>query len=151
MDDLVDRLAALPTEALSGADGWPEIETRVRGSRVGRRGRPRWMGVAAAAVIFAAGAAGGFMARGVSSTPTAGSMDEALLLAAEVQRTGTQYVAALAAFASAVDSLPRNARAQGRDAAIATLFGAATELAALDGGVGRLVIPLSAEATTVRF
>jgi hypothetical protein len=147
MDDLVDRLGALPTDAVSGADGWPEIEARirVRGRRSG------WIRVAAAAVIFVAGATGGFMARGASTTLGAGSIDEALLLAAEVQRTGTEYVAALAAFASVVDSLPVNARAQGRDAAIATLFGAATELAALDGGAERLVIPLNAAATRVRF
>ncbi len=60
MDDLVDRLGALPTEAVSGADGWPEIEVRIRRSRVGRRRRPAWMGAAAAAVIFVAGATGGF-------------------------------------------------------------------------------------------
>lgn len=147
MDDLVDRLGALPTEAEAGVDGWPEIEERIQD----RGRRSTWMKAAAAVLIFAAGATGGFVARGpVSIEP--GSIDEALQLATEVQRTGTEYVAALAAFAAVVDSLSVDARAQGRDAAIATLFGAATELAALDGGTNGLLIPMNpADTHRVRF
>lgn len=142
MDDLIERLAALPNEADPGTDGWPGIERRI-----GRRGvRARWIRAAAAVVIFGAGAAGGFMARGASDAPEPGSIDAALVLAAEVQRTGSEYVAALAAFAAVVDTLSADARIQGRDAAIATLFGAAQELAALDGGRSSIVVPVRREA-----
>lgn len=147
MDDLTDRLAALPTEADPGTDHWPAIEARLR--------RPRpvgWMKVAAAIALFAAGASGGFFARGSLEAPAPGSIDEALVLAAEVQRTGSEYVAALAAFAAVVDSLSTDARSQGRDAAIATLFGAANELAALSGGADGWVIPVDlAGSNRVRF
>lgn len=148
MDDLTDRLGALPKSADPGGEGWPEIE-----SRIGRfRHRAGWMKAAAAVLIFGAGALGGFTVRGAPETAEAGSIDEALLFAAEVQRTGTEYVAALAAFAAVVDSLSIDARAQGRDAAIATLFGAATELAALDGGTDGFLIPLnSVDTNRVRF
>ena len=148
MDDLTDRLAALPTEADPGTDGWPAIEARLRR----RRGAGAWMKAAAAVALFAAGAGGGFLARGSLDAPPTGSIDEALILAAEVQRTGTEYVAALAAFAAVVDSLSADARAQGRDAAIATLFGAANELAALSGGADGWVVPVNTmDANRVRF
>jgi hypothetical protein len=147
MDDLTDRLAALPSEADSGTDGWPAIEARLRSHR-----RTGWLKVAAAVALFAAGAGGGFFARGTLEAPSPGSIDEALVLASEVQRTGTEYVAALAAFAAVVDSLSVDVRSQGRDAAIATLFGAANELAALSGGADGWVIPVDlAGANRVRF
>jgi hypothetical protein len=148
MDDLLERLGALPKEADPGTDGWPAIEDHIRGAHRERR----WVKAAAAIVIFAAGATGGFFARGGAPAPDAGSIDEALLLAVEVQRTGSEYVAALSAFADVVDDLSVDVRAQGRDAAIATLFGAATELAALDGGTDGLLIPRNRlDANRVRF
>ena len=139
MNDLIDRLGALPTEADPGTDGWPGIERRIRLRGLGAG----WVRAAAAVLIFAAGAAGGFLARGAAAAPEPGSIDEALLLAAEVQRTGSEYVAALAAFAAVIDTLSADARVQGRDAAIATLFGAAHELAALDGGRSPVLIPVN--------
>jgi hypothetical protein len=147
MDELTERLAALPTEADPGTDGWPAIEARLQDRR-----RTGWLKVAAAVALFAAGASGGFLVRGTLEAPQPGSIDEALVLAAEVQRTGSEYVAALAAFAAVVDSLSVDVRSQGRDAAIATLFGAANELAALSGGADGWVIPVDfADASRVRF
>jgi hypothetical protein len=62
-------------------------------------------------------------------------------------------VAALAAFTSMVDSLSADARAQGRDAAVATLFGAATQLASLTGAGASSVPPAAGGANLekVRF
>jgi hypothetical protein len=104
-------------------------------------------------VIFAAGGLGGFLMadRGPGAEPAA-AIDEALALAAEVQRTGTEYVAALAAFAAVVDSLSADARTQGRDAAIATLFGAASELVAMGGPPADVLVPMNGVGRSpVRF
>ena len=132
MDELIDRLGALPTETEPGEDGWPAIRARIEPRR---SPRTWWKQAAAAAVIFVAGLTGGFLAAKSEGVPSS-SIDEALTLAAEVQRTGTEYVAALAAFSAVIDSLSADARTQGRDAAIATLFGAASELAAFGGDPG---------------
>ena len=148
LEGIVERLNALPTEAASGTDGWPDLVARLEA-----RNRVRtWRRAAAAIVIFGAGAAGGFFLRPAADAPEPGTMDEALALAAEVQRTGSEYIAALAAFAAVVDSLSNDARSQGRDAAIATLFGAASELAALTGEPDGWVVPVrSNDRGRVRF
>ena len=78
-------------------------------------------------------------------------------LAAEVQRTGTEYVTALAAFAAVVDSLSEDVRIQGREAAIAALMGAAQEWGALrgtspdDNEIFKTVSSERDELATVRF
>lgn len=138
MEALVERLGALPRDAEEGEDGWPRVRARIA-SNGARRG---WTRAAAAVVIFAAGGLGGFLMadRGQERRSTA-AIDEALTLAAEVQRTGTEYVAALAAFAAVVDSISADVRAQGRDAAIATLFGAANELVAIGGPPDGVIVP----------
>ena len=138
MERLVERLGALPREAGSGTDGWPAVRARISPGG----GRSRWIRAAAATLIFAAGGLGGFLIgdRGGEAGPST-SIDQALTLAAEVQRTGTEYVAALAAFAAVVDSISADVRAQGRDAAIATLFGAAHELVAIGGPPDGVIIP----------
>jgi hypothetical protein len=129
-DELTERLANLPREAVVARDLWPGIEARMA---TGSWARGTLLQIAAAILIFVLGASGGFAA-GTRAGPGADrSIDGALQLATEVQRTGSEYVAALAAFTSMVDSLSADARAQGRDAAVATLFGAATQLASLTG------------------
>ncbi len=141
-DDLVERLGALPHEAAASRDLWPTISDRIwaddptslagpSGRASWYEGRRGWLQAAAALLIFATGAAGGFAAGREEREPPDATLDDALALAADVQRTGSEYVAALAALASVVDSLSLNARLQGRDVAVATLFGAATQLATL--------------------
>ncbi len=141
--DVVERLRTLPKEAAVSQDLWPTIRDRIAvggpTSTAGRStsryagryaGRRTWLRAAAALLIFATGAASG-LAVGREKQEPPPVLDDALALAAEVQRTGSEYVAALAAFASMVDSLSLDARLQGRDVAVATLFGAVTQLAAL--------------------
>lgn len=107
-----------------------------------RRGLPRsrwWLRAAASIGIFAAGAASGILTMRGADSASVGSAeglsgDEPLALAAEVQRTGSEYVAALAALTAADNSLPESARLQGRDVAWATLRGAVSHLAALGEG-----------------
>lgn len=154
LDDVrIGRLERLPGEADPSRDLWPEIATRIAGDawgggarseapaglrgpdavgRAARFGRGRWVQAAAAVAIFALGGIGGWAVTRPSAPPEEASIDQALALAAEVQRTGSEYVAALAAFVSVVDSLSGDVRSQGRDAAIATLYGASRELVALD-------------------
>lgn len=155
LESIIERLRELPREAEAGDDGWPAVRERIepRGLRA-VRAHPAWLRAAAAVVLFAAGGLGGFfIARPDDDMATSATrFDEALALAAEVQRTGTEYVAALAAFAAVVDSLSADVRAQGRDAAIATLFGAANELAVIGGAPDGVIVPVSAgDRRSMRF
>ena len=77
-------------------------------------------------------------------------------LATEVQRTGTEYVAALSAFAAIVDSISIDVRDQGRDVAFAALVGATEQWAVLtersiDADLLRTINRESNEPSTVRF
>jgi hypothetical protein len=129
----IPGLDQLPREAAPARDLWPEIETRLSDQPVPvRRRSPRFLRLAAAVVLFASGVAVGLV-WGRSTAPardaTAGVHARGPLApATEVQRAGTEYVAALAA-------LQRERRAevrgQGREAAFAAMFGAAHELARL--------------------
>jgi len=147
LGSILDRLRELPREAAAGDDGWQGVRERIDpGGPRGLWSRPAWLRAAAAVALFAAGGLGGFFiahSREDARAP-ASRFDEALALAAEVQRTGTEYVAALAAFAAVVDSLSADVRAQGRDAAIATLFGAANELAVIGGTPDGVIVPVTA-------
>lgn len=140
-DEWTERIAALPEAAEVVPEQWDAIRAALeaRTERAARRVSPaarggwsrRWLRVAAAVTLLAAGVAGGFAAGQRHAAAPRSPVDEAMELAAEVQRTGSEYVAALAAFTAVVDSLSDDVRLQGRDAAIATLVGAATELAVL--------------------
>lgn len=71
-------------------------------------------------------------------------------MAAEVQRTGTQYVTALASLRKLDDSATR---AQGREAAMSVLYGAAHELTRLspdDTGARQLLQTVSTTRSTAR-
>lgn len=146
-DERMERFAALPEAAEVVPEQWEAIRAAI-GPRTGRAARTEratgspvskargswtrpWVRVAAAVTLFAGGIAGGFAAGQRHAGTPRSSIDEAMALAADVQRTGSEYVAALAAFTAVVDSLSADVRLQGRDAAIATLVGAAAELAAL--------------------
>ena len=112
-----------------------------------------FFGVHDGLLVFGTGVAFGF----TRTTPAAPQPVSAINLAAEVQRTGTQYVTALAAFAAVVDSLSENVRLQGREAAITALLAAAQEWGTLRGtppGDNELFKTVSNErdrVVTVRF
>lgn len=132
----IPGLDQLPREAAPARDLWPEIETRLRDEPVPvQRRSPRFLRLAAAVVLFASGVAVGLVwSRSTAAVMPAADTTAAvhargpLAPATEVQRAGTEYVAALAA-------LQRERRAeirgQGREAAFAAMFGAAHELARL--------------------
>ena len=131
-DDIAERLGQLPVEAEPVNDLWPRVEARMgRSSRW--HGTDAFVQLAAASIIFAVGLGTGLAVGFTRSQPTQPESVYAMNLAAEVQRTGTEYVTALAAFASVVDSLSEDVRVQGRDAAIAALMAAAQEWGTLRG------------------
>jgi hypothetical protein len=125
--DLLRRLAALPREAEPDRDLWPGIAARLTAPvPIARPGRARWLVQAAAAVLlFAGGVAVGRHWEARPALPSQAQRDP-LAPAVEVQRTGTAYVAALRSLAEAPGS--PGIRAQGREAALSVLYGAAHEL-----------------------
>lgn len=120
----------LPREAAPDRDLWPEIQARLTALPVPvRRRSPLLLRLAAALLLFAGGVAVGHLwGRSSVEPPAAVQADSPLAPATEVQRAGTEYVAALAALRQE----PRaEVRGQGREAAFAAMFGAAHELARL--------------------
>lgn len=131
-EELAGRLRELPGEAEPARDLWPEIAARITARELPRpeaasASRRRWTGfflrTAAALAIFAGGV---WVGRGTveapAGIPRAGS--DPLSTAAEVQRAGSQYIAALSSLRS-IEGQPLD---QGREAALSTLYGAAYEL-----------------------
>lgn len=123
------EITRLPREAAPARDLWPEIEARLGQSVPVRRRRPRFLRLAAAVLLFASGVTvGQVWSRPPAETPAVVKAQDPLAPATEVQRAGTEYVAALAALRRE----PRaEVRGQGREAAFAAMFGAAHELAGL--------------------
>jgi len=102
---------------------------------------------AAALLLFASGVLVGQRwadARG-AETPVRASHDP-LRAAVEVQRTGTEYVAALRVLAERGDG--QEERKQGREAALSTLYGAAHELVRLAPGDAGATSILQSVSTT---
>jgi hypothetical protein len=131
-DDIpeIPGLGQLPREAAPARDLWPEIETRLSTQSIPIRRRSPWfLRLAAAVLLFASGVAVGHVwGRASAEPPAALQAQGPLAPATEVQRAGTEYVAALAA----LQREPRpEVRGQGREAAFAAIFGAAHELARL--------------------
>jgi hypothetical protein len=130
-DDIPDipEIAQLPREALPARDLWPEIEARLGQPVPVPRRSSALLRLAAAVLLFASGVAVGHVwGRSSVETPVAVQSEGSLAPAAEVQRAGTEYVAALAALRSETRA---EVRGQGREAALAALFGAAHELTRL--------------------
>jgi hypothetical protein len=125
LEEIAARLRELPAEAEPARDLWPGIAARItaREAPVRRPGRGRvLLQMAAALAIFAGGVAVG---RGTVEGPEEARIaGDPLQTAAEVQRTGAQYIAAL----SSLTSEQGPALEQGREAALSTLYGAAYEL-----------------------
>jgi hypothetical protein len=129
-DDLTARLRALPTEIAPQRDLMPGIRERLDQSHVRTRRTTRFVQVAAAAAIFVAGVAIGRTSIGRDAlnarlAPPTGAFEAA----AEVQRTGTEYVAALARASRMVAD--EGLRAQARESALASLATAAREVSML--------------------
>jgi hypothetical protein len=122
----------LPHEAAPARDLWPEIEARL--SRpIGRpvpirRRTSLLLRLVAALLLFASGVVVGRSSVMAPPVSSASRIENPIAPAAEVQRAGTEYVAALAALRR--EPQPE-VRGQGREAAFAALFGAAHELTRL--------------------
>ncbi len=99
--------------------------------RRARRTSPAWLvgSIAASIALFATGVAFGqwLGSRTTTNALIALSTNDAQRTAAQVQRTGTQYVSALQALAQFADST-NNLPAQGREVALAALYAAANEV-----------------------
>jgi len=95
--------------------------------------RAWWATAAAAAIaLFATGfAVGQRSSIGLASQLADGQQQATMQLAQQVQRTGSAYVAALAALARVSGGVDTSAVEQGREAARSALYAAATEFASL--------------------
>lgn len=157
--ELLRRLAALPLEAEPARDLWPAVAARIAPAarppaRFPRRFLPQ---AAAALLLFAGGVAAGHRwgVREGAAARTVTARDP-FVAAAEVQRTGTEYVAALRSLAECTDR--SGAREQGREAALSAFYGAASELVRMaprDPGAGEILDAVSdcraPKGRTVRF
>jgi hypothetical protein len=126
----IPEISRLPREALPARDLWPEIEARMSQPAPARRRTSVLLRLAAALLLFLSGVAVGHVWGRSTPTgaPPAVQAESPLAPAVEVQRAGTEYVAALAALRNE----PRTeVRVQGREAALSTLLGAAHELTRL--------------------
>jgi len=131
--EILRRLAALPLEAEPARDLWPAVATRIASPVESRPRRPWLIQAAAALLLFASGFAAGHRWRGdAASAPRVRPARDPFVAAAEVQRTGTEYVAALRSLAECADQ--SGARAQGREVALSAFYGAAHELVRLTPG-----------------
>lgn len=123
----IPEMTRLSREAAPARDLWPEIEARLNQPEPVRRRPSALLRIAAALLLFASGVAVGHV-WGRSETEPVVQVEGPLAPAAEVQRAGTEYVAALAALRQE----PRaEVLGQGREAAFAAMFGAAHELTRL--------------------
>jgi len=120
---LLHELKSLPTEAQTAPTPWnPPVQHQLNTVS------PRFLAIAAGAAIaiFAAGIFAGISMRPFSvSRPRVGDQGRAQLTE-EIQHSGTQYVTAIARWRRGESS--KVGADQGREAALATLYGAAYEL-----------------------
>ncbi len=156
--EILQRLAALPLAAEPARDLWPAVAARIAPAARPTARSPRrfWVQAAAALLLFASGVAAGHRwgAREGAAVRSEPARDP-FVAAAEVQRTGTEYVAALRSLAECTDH--SGAREQGREAALSAFYGAASELVRLapgDAGASEILDAVSdcrAPKRTVRF
>lgn len=133
---LADRLNALPREADPPRDLWPDLRERIEAEPRGRSWLRPALAAAAAVSIFLLGMAVG-RAGGPTEVTTGldgrGPVDP-MAAAAEVQRTGTEYVAAVARLRATAAGSGGPVAEQARGAALAAVHGAAWELARMSPG-----------------
>jgi anti-sigma factor RsiW len=144
---LAAALSALPRAGDPARDLWADIEARTTdvpegvipfpspAARVRREpSRSVVLQRAAAAVLLFVGGVGVGRVTGTRAEPAPQPIAAAeqpatpMEAAARVQRAGTEYVAAVAAFTSFSGSASEREMMQGRDAAFAAMYGAAKEL-----------------------
>jgi anti-sigma factor RsiW len=148
---LTARLAALPCRADTARDLWPALHARLAAEecpaqvpvtkvisldeRRERRGMPAWLAhAAAAAVVFTIGFGGGRLSgtgNAAAMLAAADTVATAMDAAIQVQRAGSEYVAAVAQFVAFSRGRDTVAAAQGREATIAACYGASRELTRL--------------------
>ena len=131
---LSDRVAELSYAKDTPRDLWPTVRSRLATAEY-RSVRPRptrisLLQAAAAVTIFLLGALAG-RTLDSDSAPRRSAPSDPLMAAAEVQRTGTAYVAAVARFRDVVADSAPGAAGQAREVALAAVHGAAFELARL--------------------
>lgn len=156
--DLLLHLAALPREAEPAHDLWPRISARLAPdapAAVPARPRRRrfLLQAAAALLLFAGGVLVGRQWQDRPEPPARPARD-LLAPAVEVQRTGTEYVAALRTLAERQGNPA--AQAQGREAGLSVLYGAAHELVRLSPNDARVhqilrTVSTTRSIRTVRF
>jgi hypothetical protein len=132
LEALAARLGNLPREARPARDLWPEIAARMDTRPApARRRAAALLRLAAALLLFASGVAVGHVwgRSSAGAAPDVRTAGYPLAPAAEVQRAGTAYVAALAALRG---ERRTEVRVQGREVAFSTLLGAAHELSRLE-------------------
>ena len=145
--EILRRLASLPLEAEPARDLWPAVAARIASPAQPAARPPRRFLVQAAAalLLFASGIAVGHRwGIRAGAAPRLSTARDPFVAAAEVQRTGTEYVAALRSLAECSDS--SGARKQGREAALSAFYGAANELVRLaprDAGAGQILAAVS--------
>jgi hypothetical protein len=131
---LSDRVAELPLAKDTPGDLWPTLRARLATAKYcsvrPKRSRITLLQAAAAVAIFFLGALAG-RTLDADSGPRWSASNDPLMAAAEVQRTGTAYVAAVAHFGDVVADSAPGAAGQARDVALAAVHGAAFELARL--------------------
>ena len=133
--------AALPRDADPGRllEERTVQALRQQGLLGSRRPRRFWSastiaaGLAASIAFFASGLAVGqwLATRTVATSIATANQASAMQVAASVQRSGSAYVAALTALAQLSDSANAESVEQGREAALAALYGAVGELVQL--------------------
>jgi hypothetical protein len=162
--ELEARLGRAPREAEPARDLWPAVEDAIDGGALAaaRRRRGRMLRtplrIAAALALFAGGVAVGQRWERSESPSLPAMSGTPYGSAAEVQRTGSEYVSALARLGQAQAGSERD---QGVDAALSALQGAAYELVRLkpdDPQAGRILYTVSearldgdGTSPTVRF
>lgn len=147
------ELAALPRERPAGRllEERTVKALRARGLLRGRPHRASWLiaGLAASVALSAGGfAAGQWTATREVTTSFAAAHEQTAMHAAQtVQQTGSAYVAALMALARFNDSTKSPGVEEGREAAAAALYAAASELARLapDSPIARAIASVLAD------
>lgn len=154
---LSDRLDALPREADPPRDLWPDVRNGIAveiqdadTARIGRltpsRGwaRPALRAAAVVALFLLGAVVGRWSGTGETGTERVVS-DDPLVAAAEVQRSGTEYVAAVARFRATARDAPSATVDQAWDVALAAVHGAAWELERLrpDDATARGIVALA--------
>jgi hypothetical protein len=148
------ELAALPRERTAGRllEERTVKALRARGLLRERHRPLSWLvaGMAASVALFVGGfAAGQWTATREVTTSFAAAHEQTAMRAAQaVQQTGSAYVAALMALARYSDSTKNPGVAEGREAAVAALYAAASELARLapDSPIARAIASVLADA-----